>query len=189
MVQAGRDTNGAGPDLATAPMQRTSTQHVEEQTLHLLREVLARPTAEVNGIGGGYRGKGIKTAIPSRAMAKLTFRLVPNQEPERILALVKEHLRKNLPLGVEPEMEPGHTGPCYLADPHSPNSDAAQRCLREVFGGDVAFIRGGGSIPILSAFRDLLGAETLLLGLVCQIPASMLPTRTSRWIILRLAFG
>jgi acetylornithine deacetylase/succinyl-diaminopimelate desuccinylase-like protein len=62
-------------------------------------------------------------------------------------------------------MEPGHISPCYLTDPHSPSGDAPQRILREVFGGDMALIRGGGSIPILSAFRDVLGAETLLLGL------------------------
>jgi len=103
--------------------------------------------------------------IPSSAIAKLTFRLVPNQDPDHILALVKEHLRKYLPPGVELEMEPGHTGPCYLTDPHPPSSDAAQRSLREVFRRDVAFIRGGGSIPILSAFRNILGVETLLLGL------------------------
>jgi acetylornithine deacetylase/succinyl-diaminopimelate desuccinylase-like protein len=60
-------------------------------------------------------------------------------------------------------MEDGHSGPCYLTDPHSPDGNAAQRSLREVFGGDVALIRGG--IPILSAFRDVLGAESLLLGL------------------------
>ena len=136
-----------------------------ENEFTTIERLWARPTAEVNGIGGGYQGKGTKTVIPSYAIAKLTFRLVPKQDPERILALVKEHLQKNLPLGVELEIEPGHTGPCYLTDPHSPSGDAAQRSLREVMGGDVALIRGGGSIPILSAFRDVLGAETLLLGL------------------------
>jgi len=130
-----------------------------------IERLWARPTAEVNGIGGGYQGKGIKTVIPTHAMAKLTFRLVPNQDPDQMLALVKEHLRKYLPPGVELEMEPGQTAPCYLADPRSPDSGAAVRSLREVFGGEVAFIRLGGSIPILPAFREVLGAETLLLGL------------------------
>jgi acetylornithine deacetylase/succinyl-diaminopimelate desuccinylase-like protein len=136
-----------------------------EKGFTTIERLWTRPTAEVNGIGGGYQGKGIKTVIPSHAMAKLTFRLVPNQDPDRILALVREHLRKNIPPGVELEMEDGHTGPCYLTDPHSLDGNATQRSLREVFGGDVALIRGGGSIPILSAFRDVLGAESLLLGL------------------------
>jgi acetylornithine deacetylase/succinyl-diaminopimelate desuccinylase-like protein len=88
-----------------------------------------------------------------------------NQRPDWVLALVEEHLRKHLPLGVELEMKPGQTAPYYLADPRSPDSGAAVRSLQEVFGGEVAFIRLGGSIPIVSAFREILGAETLLLGL------------------------
>jgi acetylornithine deacetylase/succinyl-diaminopimelate desuccinylase-like protein len=131
--------------------------------------------------------KGIKTVIPSYAMAKLTFRLVPNQDPGRILTLVKQHLRKNLPPGVELEMEPSQTGPCYLTNPHSPNSDAAQRSLREVFGLDVALIRGGGSIPILSAFRDVLGAEDLLLGL--GLPDSRIHSPNENFSIENLDAG
>jgi acetylornithine deacetylase/succinyl-diaminopimelate desuccinylase-like protein len=127
--------------------------------------IWARPTVEFNGIGGGYQGKGSKTVIPSFAMAKLTFRLVPNQDPAEILTLLQQHLRKNLPAGVELEMEAGHTGPWYLTDPRSPNGQAAQRALRDAFGGEVALIRGGGSIPIVADFREILGAETLLMGL------------------------
>ena len=130
-----------------------------------LERLWARPTAELNGISGGYEGKGSKTVIPAMAMAKLTFRLVPNQKPESILSSVQEHLRKNLPPGVDLEMEPGQTGAWYFTDPHSPNGKTAQRALQEVFGGEVALIRVGGSIPIVTAFRDVLGAETLLLGL------------------------
>jgi acetylornithine deacetylase/succinyl-diaminopimelate desuccinylase-like protein len=130
-----------------------------------LERLWARPTADLNGISGGYQGKGSKTVIPATATAKLTFRLVPDQMPEKVLAMVQEHLRKHLPPGVDLEMQPGHTGPCYLTNPHSSNGEAAQRALREVFGGDVALIRVGGSIPIVSGFRDVLGAETLLLGL------------------------
>lgn len=136
-----------------------------ERGFTTLERLWARPTIEVNGMGGGYQGVGSKTVIPTSAMAKLTCRLVPNQKPERILSLVQEHLRKQLPVGVELEMKLGHTGAWYLTDPRSRNGEAAQRSLREVFGRDVALIRGGGSIPILSGFRDILGAETLLLGL------------------------
>jgi acetylornithine deacetylase/succinyl-diaminopimelate desuccinylase-like protein len=130
-----------------------------------LERLWARPTAEINGIGGGYQGMGTKTVIASHAMAKLTFRLVPNQKGEEILELAKQHLRKNLPPGVTLELTEGHSGPWYLTDPHSAQSQAAQRALRKAFNADVAVIREGGSIPIVSEFRNILGVETLLLGL------------------------
>lgn len=125
----------------------------------------ARPTAEINGIGGGYQGKGTKTVIASHAMAKLTFRLVPNQEGDEILKLARTHLEKNLPKGVTLEIVDGHSGPWYLTDPRSPVGEAAQRALRKAFNKDVAVIREGGSIPIVSQFRSILGVETLLMGL------------------------
>jgi acetylornithine deacetylase/succinyl-diaminopimelate desuccinylase-like protein len=130
-----------------------------------LERVWARPTAEINGIGGGYQGKGTKTVIASHAMAKLTFRLVPEQEADEILKLAKTHLRKNLPKGVTLEITDGHSGPWYLTDPHSPIGEAAQRALRKAFNAEVALIREGGSIPIVSEFRSILGIETLLMGL------------------------
>ena len=125
----------------------------------------ARPTAEINGVGGGYQGKGTKTVIASHAMAKLTFRLVPNQEGDDILKLARAHLRKNLPKGVTLEITDGHSGPWYLTDPHSSDAEAVQRALRKAFNSDVALIREGGSIPIVSQFRGILGIETLLMGL------------------------
>jgi acetylornithine deacetylase/succinyl-diaminopimelate desuccinylase-like protein len=130
-----------------------------------MERIWARPTAEINGIGGGYQGKGTKTVIASHAMAKLTFRLVPEQEGDDILKLAKAHLRKNLPKGVTMEITDGHSGPWYLTDPHSAIGEAAQRALRKAFDRDVALIREGGSIPIVSQFRGILGIETLLMGL------------------------
>jgi len=130
-----------------------------------MERIWARPTAEINGIGGGYQGKGTKTVIASHAMAKLTFRLVPEQEGDEILKLAKEHLRKNVPKGVTMEIATGHSGPWYLTDPHSKLGEAAQRALRKAFDHDVALIREGGSIPIVSQFRGILGIETLLVGL------------------------
>jgi acetylornithine deacetylase/succinyl-diaminopimelate desuccinylase-like protein len=130
-----------------------------------MERIWARPTAEINGIGGGYQGKGTKTVIASHAMAKLTFRLVPEQEGDEILKLAKAHLRKNLPKGVTMEITDGHSGPWYLTDPHSAIGEAAQRALRKAFDRDVALIREGGSIPIVSQFRGILGIETLLMGL------------------------
>src|SRR5207244_1351638 len=115
-----------------------------------VERIWARPTAEINGIGGGYQGKGTKTVIASHAMAKLTFRLVPEQEGDEILKLAKEHLRKNLPKGVTMEITTGHSGPWYLTDPHSPLGEAAQRALRKALDRDVALISEGGSISIVS---------------------------------------
>ncbi len=136
-----------------------------EKGFSTLERIWARPTAEINGIGGGYQGKGTKTVIASHAMAKLTFRLVPNQDGDKILKQVRKHLEKNLPEGVTMEIIDGHSGPWYLTDPHSVFGEAAQRALKQAFNKDVALIREGGSIPIVSQFRDILGVETLLLGL------------------------
>jgi acetylornithine deacetylase/succinyl-diaminopimelate desuccinylase-like protein len=130
-----------------------------------LERIWARPTAEINGMGSGYQGPGTKTVLPSQAMAKLTFRLVPNQNGDKIVDLVKKHLQKNLPPGVTAEMVTGHSGPWYLTDPNSKFGKAAQRALKKAFSKDVALIREGGSIPIVSDFRSILGVETLLLGL------------------------
>ncbi len=130
-----------------------------------LERIWARPTAEINGVGGGYQGQGTKTVIPSHAIAKLTFRLVPNQKADEIIALAKEHLEKNLPAGVTLAMTGGHNGPWYLTDPYNRFGQAAQRALQKAFNAQVALIREGGSIPIVSDFRNVLGVETLLLGL------------------------
>jgi acetylornithine deacetylase/succinyl-diaminopimelate desuccinylase-like protein len=136
-----------------------------EEGYTTLERLWGRPTAEINGIGGGYQGVGTKTVIASHAMAKLTFRLVPNQRGDEILDLATRHLEKHLPPGVTMEITRGHSGPWYLTDPHSPVGEAAQRALHEAFGKDPALIREGGSIPIVSQFRTILGVETLLLGL------------------------
>ncbi len=130
-----------------------------------MERTTARPTAEVNGIGGGYQGQGSKTVVPSKAFAKLTFRLVPNQNPAVILDRVEAHLRKHCPPGVELELPRGHSGDWYLTDPNSKDGLAAQRALQQTFGGKPALIREGGSIPIVQTFKKVLGVETLLLGL------------------------
>src|SRR5438477_155144 len=90
---------------------------------------------------------------------------VANQEGDEILGLAERHLKKHLSPGVTMEITRGHSGPWYLTDPHSDMGQAAQRALREAFGKDPAMIREGGSIPIVSQFRDILGVETLLMGL------------------------
>lgn len=125
----------------------------------------ARPTAEINGIGGGYQGLGTKTVLPGEAFAKLTFRLVPNQEPAAVVEKVKAHLLKNVSPAVRMEITGGHSGEPYLMDPHSPGGLAARRALQKTFGHEAALIREGGSIPIVQSFKKILGVETLLLGL------------------------
>lgn len=141
-----------------------------------LEQRWGRPTAEINGIGGGWQGAGSKTVIPRVAMMKLSFRLVPGQDPDKVTKQVEAHLHKHCPPGVRLEIEIGHSGQPYLMEPHSPLGLAAQKALKVAVGEDqpIALIREGGSIPIVQAFKDVLGVETLLLGLAlpdCQAHA------------------
>ena len=130
-----------------------------------LERMWARPTVEINGIGGGYQGEGTKTVIPHAAFAKLTFRLVPRQSSLEAIRQVGDHLRKNAPRGVAVGIVEGHHGEPYITDPHSGFGKAAQRALAKTFQREAALIREGGSIPIVQSFLEILGAETLLLGL------------------------
>lgn len=134
----------------------------------------ARPTAEVNGIGSGYQGEGSKTVLPAEAMAKFSFRLVPNQDPKDIMEKVEKHLAKHTPKGVTVEVEVGHDGKPYYADPNSKYGKAGQAALEKAFGKKPVLIREGGSIPIIKDMQDILEADSLLLGLAlpdCQIHA------------------
>lgn len=133
-----------------------------------------RPTAEVNGIGGGYQGEGSKTVIPRSAFAKFSFRLVPDQDPDDILRKAEAHFKAVCPDAVRLEVKIGHSGKPYAMDPGSAFGRAAQRALEKTFSREPALIREGGSIPIVQSFKDILGVETLLLGLAlpdCQIHA------------------
>ena len=139
-----------------------------------LEQRWARPTAEVNGLGGGYQGEGSKTVIGREAMAKLSFRLVPHQDPHLALELAAAHLEKHCPPSCRLEIEKGHVGPAYVMDPHSGFGKAAQEALRKTFDDEPRLIREGGSIPIIQSIKDVLGIDTLLLGLAlpdCQIHA------------------
>ena len=158
--------------LAALPMSEESLRQETgvpalggEDGFTSLERIGIRPTAEINGLTSGYQGEGTKTVLPSIASAKLTFRLVPNQKPERILNLVEIYLQNLLPSGVTMEIIRGHGGMPYLLDMRSPWCGAALRALETTFGRPPALMREGGSIPIVQTFRDLLGADTLLLGL------------------------
>jgi acetylornithine deacetylase/succinyl-diaminopimelate desuccinylase-like protein len=147
--------------LATTGSPRLSG----EAGYSFLERVWARPTAEVNGIGSGYQGEGAKTIIPSRATAKLSFRLVPDQDPNELRPLIDEFLKENCPDTVEMEIVGQHEGRPYLVKPDSSFAKAAQKALVDIFEKPVAFIRDGGSIPITQSFKDVLEIDTLLLGL------------------------
>lgn len=125
----------------------------------------ARPTCEINGLTSGYQGEGSKTIVPAWARAKLTFRLVPDMDPQKVQRLVVAHLKSLCPPSCKLTVEAGHAGEPYLVQPDSPRAQAALRALREAFGCEPVLMREGGSIPIVNDFKRILGVETLLLGL------------------------
>jgi acetylornithine deacetylase/succinyl-diaminopimelate desuccinylase-like protein len=141
------------------------TQLVGEKGFSTIERIGARPTAEVNGIGGGYQGAGTKTVLPKEAFAKLTFRLVADQDPSVILAAAEEYLRSQTPPGVLLEVITGHSGAAYQSDPNSPDGLAARKALAGAFGAEPLLLRDGGSIPILATLKEILGVDSYLLGL------------------------
>lgn len=120
----------------------------------------ARPTLELNGIWGGYQGKGTKTVLPAQAHAKITCRLVANQDPEKIYVLLKNHVEANTPEGVTAEINrlPGSADPFLIPAGHN-SSQIATEVLREVYGKDPYLVRTGGSIPVMSMLLDQLGVH------------------------------
>jgi acetylornithine deacetylase/succinyl-diaminopimelate desuccinylase-like protein len=141
------------------------TQLVGEKGFSTIERIGARPTAEVNGIGGGYQGAGTKTVLPKEAFAKLTFRLVADQDPAVILAAAEEYLRCQTPPGVLLEVITGHSGAAYQSDPNSRDGLAARKALAGAFGAEPLLLRDGGSIPILATLKEILGVDSYLLGL------------------------
>ena len=141
------------------------TELVGEKGFTTIERIGARPTAEVNGIGGGYQGAGTKTVLPKEAFAKLTFRLVADQDSVAILTAAEEYLRSQTPPGVLLEIITGHSGAAYQSDPNSPDGLAARRALAGAFGAEPLLLRDGGSIPILATLEEILGVDSHLLGL------------------------
>lgn len=125
----------------------------------------ARPTFEINGLTSGYQGDGSKTIVPAWARAKITTRLVPGQEPAKVVKAVRAFLQKHCPPGVTLEIKSGHGAQAYMVSPRSPEAQAALRALRQAFNREPVLLREGGSIPIVNQFQKILGADTLLLGL------------------------
>jgi len=123
-----------------------------------------RPTLDVNGIWGGYTGEGAKTVIASKAYAKISMRLVPDQDPEEITNLFKNHFEKIGPAGVTVKVTPHHGGQPSVTEINSIEYEAASLALNESFGKKPIPVRSGGSIPIVSMFEQVLGLKTFLLG-------------------------
>jgi len=125
----------------------------------------ARPTFEINGLTSGYQGEGSKTIVPAWARAKVTCRLVPNQNPAQIRQIVCDWLKEHCPPTVRLEITAGHGAEAYKVSPKGPQAQAALRALEKAFGTKPILMREGGSIPIVNEFKKILGADSLLLGL------------------------
>ncbi|QES87662.1 dipeptidase [Rhizosphaericola mali] len=123
-----------------------------------------RPTMDVNGIWGGFMGEGAKTVLPSKAFAKISFRLVPHQSNEKITEMVVAYLKEKAPASVEIKVTPDHGGDPYVTPIDSVEYLAAQKAIEATFGKRPIPIRGGGSIPITALFESVLGCSTVLLG-------------------------
>jgi acetylornithine deacetylase/succinyl-diaminopimelate desuccinylase-like protein len=129
-----------------------------------LERATIRPTLDVNGIWGGYIGEGAKTVLPSKANAKISMRLVPNQDPAKITKLFKDHFEKIAPKSVKVTVTPHHGGEPALTPIDSDAYRAASKAMEQSFGKKPIPMRSGGSIPIISMFEKVLGLKTILLG-------------------------
>ena len=130
----------------------------------VLEQLWTRPTCEVNGLLSGYTGEGAKTVLPSRAMAKVSCRLVPDQDPAEIERLMAAHVVRVAPAGVRATVTHLHGGRPWRAELTGPLYDAASRALQAAFGREPVITGEGGSIPVVGDFERLLGAPVLLIG-------------------------
>ncbi len=136
-----------------------------EPGFSVLERTWARPTLEINGIFGGFQGEGTKTVIPCKAGAKITCRLVPDQDPAHVVDVIEAHLAANCPPGLQVEVKrvPGGNPACITPIDH-PAIRAAMSALSEAYGSEAKYIRTGGSIPVVGTFASILGAPSVLMG-------------------------
>jgi acetylornithine deacetylase/succinyl-diaminopimelate desuccinylase-like protein len=130
-----------------------------------LERVSGRPTLEVNGIWGGYTGEGAKTVLPAKAAAKISCRLVPDQDPDEIAQLLEARLKALAPAGITVEVKQHHGGKPFIAALDSPFIEAGKAALAAAFGKQPVLAREGGSIPVVEAFSRELKAPVVLMGL------------------------
>ena len=129
-----------------------------------LERTWARPTVEVNGLLSGFTGEGAKTVLPAVSMAKISMRLVPNQDPDKIAALFEAYVRKIAPKTVELKITRMHGGKPWMTSFDNPFVQAAGRAIEKGFGRQPVFTREGGSIPVVSTFQEELGLPSVLFG-------------------------
>nr|MDP9114493.1 dipeptidase [Acidobacteriota bacterium] len=141
-----------------------STQLTGEPGYPVLERTWARPTLEVHGIAGGFTGAGAKTVIPARATAKVSMRMVPGQDPGKIIDAFKKFVADNTPPGVQTEVRVLSSGPAIMVNPDHPAIHIAAQAFRDILGKETVFIRSGGSIPIVGDFAKNLGIPTILMG-------------------------
>ena len=141
-----------------------STQLTGEPEQSVLARIWARPTFEVHGIAGGFTGAGAKTVIPAKATAKISMRLVPNQNPERMVGALQHWVKENTPKGIQTQVRVLSCGPAISVNPNHPAIQVAAKAFSEMLDKPTVFIRGGGSIPIVGDFARHLGIPTVLMG-------------------------
>lgn len=135
-----------------------------EQSRSVLEQIAARPTCEINGITGGYTGDGFKTVIPAKASAKISFRLVANQDPQKIRAAFRAHVESLVPEDCSVAFKPHGASPAVAVPADGPFLTKALGALTDEWGQEAAIAGSGGSIPIVGDFRTLLGMDSLLIG-------------------------
>jgi acetylornithine deacetylase/succinyl-diaminopimelate desuccinylase-like protein len=131
----------------------------------VLYRTWARPTLEVHGMPGGFVGQGAKTVIPARASAKVSMRLVPDQDPEDILKKYTDFVNSLVPKGIQLKIKVHSKGPASVVDTNNKFVKAANEAMHEVFKKDTVYIRSGGSIPIVSDFQNVLKVPTVMMGM------------------------
>ena len=135
-----------------------------EQDRTPLEKVWSRPTCEVNGIWGGYTGDGFKTVLPAEAHAKISFRLVGQQDPDKIHAAFVDFVNARLPDDVECVFSNGHGAPASVMSTDNPAFEIARGALSDEWGVEAAFVGAGGSIPVAGHFKEVLGMDAMLIG-------------------------
>jgi acetylornithine deacetylase/succinyl-diaminopimelate desuccinylase-like protein len=141
-----------------------STALTGELEYSVFERTWARPTFEVHGIAGGFTGAGAKTVIPAKAVAKVSIRLVPHQDPEKIVASVRKFVKENAPSGVQFDVRVLSSGPGLMVNTDHPAIRVAAKAFSDIFGKPTVYTRSGGSIPIVGDFAKHLGIPTILMG-------------------------
>lgn len=135
-----------------------------ERGFSIIEQTTIRPTLDVNGIWGGYIGEGAKTVLPAKAHAKISMRLVPNQEPDKITKLFTDHFNEIAPDSVKVKVTPHHGGDAAVTPIDTPEYQAASYAMKQTFGKEPIPTRSGGSIPIVALFEKILGTKSVLMG-------------------------